>query len=139
LRYDEEYSRVEFWLQSIQTRAKKAPIIILGTHADDKLCTPEYIETALNKVKDKYQQRFPDIRAYIAADVTRNVKDIKARVKDIISKMDTMGELMPLTYVELEKLVIAERAERKESGSPIISWKDFIRLGHIASIHPSRC
>jgi hypothetical protein len=89
----------------------------LGTHADDKKCTPEYIESTLNKIKTKYYKRFPGIKAIMAADVTKNVKDVKQALKTIIASLDTMGESMPLAYLELEKLIINERTERKQTGT----------------------
>lgn len=33
---------IEYWLQCINARAPRAPIIIVGTHMDDKHCTKEY-------------------------------------------------------------------------------------------------
>jgi GTPase SAR1 family protein len=36
---DSELQRVEYWLQSIQTRARASPVFVVGTHADDKLCS----------------------------------------------------------------------------------------------------
>lgn len=37
LRYEEDVSHVGFWLQSIQSRARNASVIIVGTHVDDFL------------------------------------------------------------------------------------------------------
>jgi hypothetical protein len=42
-----------------------------------------------------------------------------------------MGEPIPKTYIELEKLVIEER---RTVSPPIITWRQWIKLGNIANI-----
>jgi len=35
LRYEDDECKVSYWLQSIRSRTKGAPVIIVGTHLDD--------------------------------------------------------------------------------------------------------
>lgn len=86
-------------------------------------------------MQSKYTSRFPNIRKFIVADVTNDVKNVLISIKECISSQIHMGEPMPLTYIELEKVIIAERDKRKEEGKPpIVSWKDWIKMGNIANI-----
>ena len=46
-----------------------------------------------------------------------------------------MGEELPLTYQELEKLILNERETRKQNNkAPIVSWQEFIKLGAMANM-----
>lgn len=135
LRKPEENSRVEYWLQSIQARAKTAPIIVLGTHADDPICTTEYLQDYIAKMHVKYQDRFPNIKKFLVCDATQDVKQVIITIKEIISLQKHMGEPMPLTYLELEKVIKEETKTRKEnSRPPIVTWKKFQKFGVIANI-----
>ena len=40
---EEEKSSIDFWLQSIYAYTPDAPAILVGTHSEDKKCTPEYV------------------------------------------------------------------------------------------------
>eukprot|EP01114_Cavostelium_apophysatum_P022155 TRINITY_DN7922_c0_g2_i4.p1 TRINITY_DN7922_c0_g2~~TRINITY_DN7922_c0_g2_i4.p1 ORF type:complete len:1489 (-),score=439.35 TRINITY_DN7922_c0_g2_i4:127-4593(-) len=134
LRFGEEESRVEFWLQSINARAPNAPILILGTHADDKKCTgtPGYVEEQLQSLRDKYMKRFKNIAQVVAADVTKSVKQIKKSLKDMTAQHKIMGELMPQSYLELEKLIIEERKTKN-----IVGWPYLLKLGAVANLNDS--
>lgn len=108
---------------------------IVGTHADDEKCTNEYLQDYIADMQRKYNSRFPNIRKFIVADVTNDVKNVLISIKEIISTQRNMGEPMPLTYLELEKEVIAEREKRKGLGQPpIVAWRDWIKMGNIANI-----
>ncbi len=54
----EEESQIEYWLQSINARTSNAPVVLVGTHADDKMCTKEYIDHYFNNIYAKYGNRF---------------------------------------------------------------------------------
>ena len=54
----EETNQIEYWLQSINSRTENSPIIMVGTHAEDKRCTQEYIKLYFEKIMEKYGQRF---------------------------------------------------------------------------------
>eukprot|EP01117_Protostelium_nocturnum_P011694 TRINITY_DN4256_c3_g1_i11.p1 TRINITY_DN4256_c3_g1~~TRINITY_DN4256_c3_g1_i11.p1 ORF type:complete len:1743 (-),score=580.06 TRINITY_DN4256_c3_g1_i11:39-5267(-) len=137
LRYPEEESRVEFWLWTISTKSPQSPLIIVGTHADDKKCTQEYMSSVLQAMKDKYQKRFRNIVDYFALDATKNVPQLKKQIKNIIASQTTMGEAIPKAYLELERLILEERRVQS-SKTPIIKWSDYTKLGTLASIHDEK-
>jgi hypothetical protein len=40
-----ENHTLDYWLDSIFLRTPMSPIFLVGTHLDDKRCTPEYLES----------------------------------------------------------------------------------------------
>ena len=103
----------------------------MGTHLDDPKCTSDYVFEMTEQMVNKYGDRFPNIKQIVAIDATKNVTNLKDALKNVANELPTMGEPMPQSYVELEKLLIEER---KEKVPPIISWKEWVHLGSIASI-----
>ncbi len=89
--------------------------------------TDEYLDGVLEDIQRKYVSsgRFPNIKHIIVADVTSDIKPIKEALRKIVPNSErelSMGEQIPLTYLELEKLVLQEKLHRKP---PILSWKEY--------------
>lgn len=49
---EETASRIEFWLQSINTRANGAGVLLVGTHADE--AQKSSVKSIIRSMKDKY-------------------------------------------------------------------------------------
>lgn len=87
-------------------------------------------------MQKKYLNRFQNIKKWLIADVTSDVKNVLIAIKEIIALQTHMGEPLPRTYLELENLVIAEKANRNREGKPpIVTWSEWIKMGNIANIH----
>lgn len=83
--------RVEYWLNSIKSRAPKASVVLVGTHLDDPLVGgPEKAAAEMDALFQKYKRPF---RVKCALAVSTN-----------LSKRENIVEL-------LDKLVEAARAE----------------------------
>lgn len=119
----------------------------MGTHADDRKCTPEYIENVMKKLQTKYCKRFPQIRHLVYADLVKNAKEVKTgnyrvimqidwqAIKSVIAGLETMGEQLPQSYMELERLIKEEAVSRRAAGlAPIATWREFIKWGIVANI-----
>lgn len=50
LQPNESQSYIEHWLHTVWRRAKDAPVILVGTHSDDKRCTPDYIDNVFRSI-----------------------------------------------------------------------------------------
>jgi len=127
----EEESRVEFWLQSITTRAKDAPIIIVGTHLDD--VNRNNAKLLKKKMKEKYYTRFPNIKSIKLVSCTngKGITSLRETLEDIVISQPNMGESLPRSYMLLENLV---KEETKKRVIPTIPWSEFIQLGSICTI-----
>lgn len=55
----EESNRIEYWLHSIRSRARKAPIVLVGTHLDE--AGVEKATTYLTKV-NRFKSQHPNIK-----------------------------------------------------------------------------
>ncbi|KYR02814.1 leucine-rich repeat-containing protein (LRR) [Tieghemostelium lacteum] len=127
----EEESRVEFWLQSITSRAKDVPIIIVGTHLDDS--NRSVAKTLKKKIKDKYSTRFPNIKAIklVSCVTGKGINSLRETLESIVVQQRNMGEALPRSYMLLENIV---KEETKKRIIPTISWPEFIQLGQICTI-----
>lgn len=138
LRYDAEQYKVGYWLQSIRARTKDSAVIIIGTHSDC-LSDPGAATKKAEDVRRKYQRRFPFIKKSIAIS-SKNESDIALlydSIKDIISVQSFMGELIPKSYNEMERL-IREEAQRIKEGTaeypPIRSLQQIREIGSYCNI-----
>eukprot|EP01133_Synstelium_polycarpum_P001517 gene1517-1772_t len=127
----EEDSRVEFWLQSITTRTKDAPIIIVGTHLDDS--NKAEAKRIKKRMRDKYCTRFPSILAVKTVSCTngKGVASLRETLENLVASQPNMGESLPRSYMLLENLV---KEETKKRTIPTIPWPDFVQLGTICTI-----
>ncbi|GAM18438.1 hypothetical protein SAMD00019534_016130 [Acytostelium subglobosum LB1] len=127
----EEDSRVEFWLQSITTRTKDAPIIIVGTHLDES--NKGSTKSIKKRIREKYCARFPSIVDVKLVSCTsgKGINTLRERIEEIIASQPTMGESLPCSYMLLENLV---KEETKKRVIPTIPWPEFMQLGTICTI-----
>ena len=133
----EEDSRVEYWLKSIYARAKNAPIIIVATHLDHAKCTKEYVHDTLFALQKKYLVQFPSIKQIIPVSCSNNINidEVNLWVQEIVRNQPQMGELIPTSYLELEKLVKDESLVRVP---PVVNWEQFKAMGIICNIKPDK-
>mmetsp|Transcript_33003 Transcript_33003/g.82965 ORF Transcript_33003/g.82965 Transcript_33003/m.82965 type:complete len:2143 (+) Transcript_33003:102-6530(+) len=133
----EEESRIEFWLNSVAARAKSAPVIIVGTHLDDPICSKQYVLDAVQAVKNKYSSKFPNIYDVIPVSCSKmiGVDKVMQRLEAIVQQQPYMGEQMPLNYLELEKLVGTEAPKRRP---PIVTMEEFSSMGAMVNIKDSK-
>ena len=62
MRLDISEARIDYWLESIVSRTGGAPIIIVGTHADDEMFEfSGLLEEKLLEVESTFVSRFPSI------------------------------------------------------------------------------
>lgn len=122
---NEESTKIEYWLQVIKAKAQSAPVLIVGTHLDDKSCTPLYLETVFNILKKKYSARFDNIVGYFAVS-TKNLKgieDLKVAVNKTALQCPYMPEDIPKPYLRLETEIYNLRSN--PSKEPAIHFSEF--------------
>ncbi|XP_039617045.1 leucine-rich repeat serine/threonine-protein kinase 2 isoform X2 [Polypterus senegalus] len=112
-----EVDAIKPWLFNIKARAPSSPVILIGTHADvsdekhQEACTWKISSELLNNFG------FPIIREHHlinAKDESDSIGKLrKAIVKEImnfkIRDQPVMGQLIPYSYLELEKRILQER------------------------------
>lgn len=129
--------KISYWLQSIRSKTKDSPVIIVGTHAD---CV-ESISLAqekAEKIRTKFQKRFPFIRLSISLSCKYEleVAQLLDNIKDIIREQPHMGEIIPKSYYEMDRIIESERIRLKLMNEPPIkSWRDIKILAEDCNIH----
>eukprot|EP01102_Stenamoeba_stenopodia_P006506 TRINITY_DN1787_c0_g1_i2.p1 TRINITY_DN1787_c0_g1~~TRINITY_DN1787_c0_g1_i2.p1 ORF type:complete len:1288 (-),score=192.66 TRINITY_DN1787_c0_g1_i2:91-3954(-) len=120
-----EMPRVDYWLQSINTRTPDAPVILVGTHLDSSKCTKKYLSDLETYVQTTYKKRFPQLKCFlqVSCKTKKNIDILTAEILKI-AKSQKM-ENFPRSYLQLEDIVIAERSLHLP---PIISLTEFKKM-----------
>lgn len=120
------------WLNSLQVRAPGVPVLLVGTHADDKRCTPAHLaeqSNALEAIIGKWERLYrKDIRIRIAKNTAaglcffpvgagaarqRNsgVLPLREALLAVARVQPCLKERVPNTYLGLEETIKRKRAE----------------------------
>jgi small GTP-binding protein len=134
-----ETSKLDFWLQSIRSRAgADVPIVLVGTHLDHytSLHKNWSREALVDKLDRRYRRRFPNIVAmHLVSCVTqKGVDQLRVEIERLVARQPHMGEELPTSYLELEKMVLHE----KSRVPPIVSWRDFSGMAQICNIRDEK-
>ncbi|XP_074647641.1 uncharacterized protein LOC141903425 [Tubulanus polymorphus] len=108
-----EHAGLDFWLSSISCHAPKAPIFIIGTHAD-LVHKKEIPEQAL-------KERYPQIAGFhfTSAILGQGISDLKEAIVLEASKQSYMGERIPEMWLSFESKIIKKRDE-----TSVMAWED---------------
>ncbi|KAK3588393.1 hypothetical protein CHS0354_028970 [Potamilus streckersoni] len=107
-----EHAGLDFWLSSISCHAPNTPIFVVGTQADliPKAELPE----------KEYRERYPQIVSfhYVSSVAGIGVKELEQKLIETTLQLGYMGEKIPQVWLNLEKKIIAERANNS-----ILKWE----------------
>jgi len=70
-------ARVEYWLQSINTRLPGVPIVVFGTHMEAKKCTKEYLKAWEKKLTTRYKKKFRVVENCFISNDTSKVRQLE--------------------------------------------------------------
>ncbi|XP_067915128.1 leucine-rich repeat serine/threonine-protein kinase 2 isoform X2 [Heterodontus francisci] len=112
-----EVDAIKHWLFNIKARASSCPVILVGTHVD--MTNEKHQQNCRTKIKMEFLQQhdFPPICDYHFVVATEECDSVAKLRRAIISGIQTfkirdqpvMGQLIPHSYMELEKRIIHER------------------------------
>uniref|UniRef100_A0A674J0C0 non-specific serine/threonine protein kinase n=1 Tax=Terrapene triunguis TaxID=2587831 RepID=A0A674J0C0_9SAUR len=130
-----EVDAMKPWLFNIKARASSSPVILVGTHLDasgekqHKACLSKITRELLNK------RGFPAIKEYHFVNATEEsdamIKLRKTIIKESLNfkirDQPVVGQLIPDSYLELEKIILFER-ENVPTEFPVIDHKQLLEL-----------
>ncbi|XP_054844009.1 leucine-rich repeat serine/threonine-protein kinase 2 [Eublepharis macularius] len=130
-----EMDAMKPWLFNIKARASSSPVILIGTHLDvsnekqRKACVSKITRELLN------QRGFPVIQDYHFVNATEEsdamVKLRKTIIKESLNfkirDQPVIGQLIPDSYLELEKKILEERSN-VPAEFPVIDQKQLLKL-----------
>lgn len=131
-----EDSRVDFWLNSIQSKISNATVVLVGTHLDGlkgpaRDATPDLFK----QTKLRLRMLFPslDILAYAAsARSGEGMTELKDALEKKIVSSKHMGESIPSSYLLLERMVTDARITHHTL--PIVSKHKFLEMSSMCNI-----
>jgi GTPase SAR1 family protein len=132
----EYQSYIEHWLHSIHIKAKEAPVILVGTHADDKRCTKDYIEATFRSIlqRTNAETLFPNLKFLYDVDTSNSstlkllrrslfeiaIPESSATLAQDSTKNTTLAVKVAESWLALEERLYAAR----EQAGPCQAKKD---------------
>ena len=117
---EEEYGRVEYWLNTIRSFANDSPIIIVVNKCDNKKWRTEAIKE--KKYKKKFSQQIKNT-LYVSCKDGSNIQELKQLV------METAGTLPLMKMNWLSSWMnVRKRIEKEAKNNPYISISSFLSI-----------
>ncbi|XP_078600268.1 uncharacterized protein LOC144875240 [Branchiostoma floridae x Branchiostoma japonicum] len=111
-RLGHEHAGLDFWLSSIECHAPKAPIFVIGTHADQV--------TKSELPMEELSRRYSQIKGYfcVSSHTGQGVKELHDKLISVTLDEPYMGERIPQVWLSFEQAVIKDR--KKQS---VLPWE----------------
>ncbi|XP_072327748.1 leucine-rich repeat serine/threonine-protein kinase 2 isoform X1 [Scyliorhinus torazame] len=130
-----EIDAIKHWLFNIKARASSCPVILVGTHVD--MTNEKHQQNCKTKIKMEFlqQHNFPPVRDYHFVVATEESDSVVKLRRAIINEIQTfkirdqpvMGQLIPHSYMELEKRIIQER-KTVRTAFPVIHQQRLLEI-----------
>ncbi|XP_063783150.1 leucine-rich repeat serine/threonine-protein kinase 2 [Pseudophryne corroboree] len=130
-----EVDAIKPWLFNIKARAPYSPVILIGTHLD--VSDEKQRKACINKIKlELYNQReLPCVQDCHFVNATEESDALSRLRKSVIKEclnfkirdQPVLGQLIPDSYLELEKKILIER-KNAPLEFPVISYKRMLEI-----------
>eukprot|EP01117_Protostelium_nocturnum_P009737 TRINITY_DN3481_c0_g2_i2.p1 TRINITY_DN3481_c0_g2~~TRINITY_DN3481_c0_g2_i2.p1 ORF type:complete len:1509 (+),score=531.31 TRINITY_DN3481_c0_g2_i2:2688-7214(+) len=135
---DPEKGKLDFWLHSIKTRVKSAPVFIVGTHLDHPSVSTEGVSYLIKKLQKKFEGLFPSLTFYFRTVSSLNgegIKKLRQDIEEAVVAQKHMGENIPTSFRLLETQI---QEEAKRRNPPILTKSELFHFGTSSNITEER-
>lgn len=103
-------TKLEYWLNSVRSRAsdpKQAPVLLVGTHADEKGCDEAFLKKLMTLLNKDFISRFFNIQGFVPVSSTwgreKGLEELDLKMAEIAKKKNLVGQTIPSSYLLLMK------------------------------------
>jgi Leucine-rich repeat (LRR) protein/serine/threonine protein kinase len=113
------------WAFALRAAAPRAPIIVVGSHEENSINGKEIVSS----VESANAKKYPSIKGWVSACVggtgSSNTADFVATLKKVVADLSWVGEEVPYSFLQLERLVVYESSHRQP---PLATWEEFTEM-----------
>ena len=130
---DRDTSKIEYWINSVHSRARGSPMFLIGTHVDDKACTDDYVDEFISRLiavikPDRFRNKLgvQSIKGIHALSCKKRtgIRELIEDISEVIQKARFVGQLFPSSWLKLEHTL----GTLRDSTTRILNWKEFERI-----------
>jgi len=90
-----------YWLKIIKATSAviPCPVVLVGTHSDDPLATPQVMQDIADKLK-KYKAMFSNIKGtfYVNTPQGQGIKELRKKLIELAATQKVITTLVPQSY-----------------------------------------
>ena len=128
---EDEIRRIDYWLSLITHLAPQEPIILVGTHSENRRCTRQYIDDLFLNLQDRLLNRFHHISYFhaISNQTLKGISELQHKLYEIAHARILRESPVPIAFFALrEKIAWSRFQDRLDKKSALISLDDFRHL-----------
>eukprot|EP01125_Pyxidicula_operculata_P014786 TRINITY_DN496_c3_g1_i1.p1 TRINITY_DN496_c3_g1~~TRINITY_DN496_c3_g1_i1.p1 ORF type:complete len:2368 (-),score=568.15 TRINITY_DN496_c3_g1_i1:56-7159(-) len=119
--------RTEYWLRKLKLLGRNLvppPVIMVGTHLDDKRCTPQHVNNVATQCK-KLKASFSNILGivFVSCPAQQGIKELKHMLNNVAMKQKMLTTLVPQSYIVMDRMLNQERSKKK-----MLTWDEYKEL-----------
>ena len=113
------------WIQAVAGQITN-PVFVIGTFAD-KVIDKNFTILLLDKLRSKYQDKFPNIVAYCAVSnkSRKGIKELKSQISSIARNKGMVGQRFSSTYILFINQLETIKQKLEIAGTPTLTWTKF--------------
>lgn len=93
-----------------------------------------YVEAAIHDIKSKYRQFAPMIRFIVPMSSYGDLSELIISIKEVVAEQQILGQIVPSSYLELERVIALDRDNAQPGSIPIKTWEQYREVANLAGI-----
>uniref|UniRef100_A0A1I8IUY9 non-specific serine/threonine protein kinase n=1 Tax=Macrostomum lignano TaxID=282301 RepID=A0A1I8IUY9_9PLAT len=125
-----EHAGLNFWLSSIASHAPNAPILVVGTHADQ-------VEKPDKIPMETFKSRYPQICGFhiISSHSGMGIGDLRKQLVQVALQQPYMSERLPRIFLDFEDRLIEKRTRDHVK---ILDWQEVADLAQSQGLYEDK-